>query len=68
MAKEAFRTLEKKVTQQLINDSGTRADGRSSKEIRALHMRTSVFPRTHGSALFQRGETQSLVLHLGYRS
>ena len=61
MAKEAFRTLEKKVTQQLINDSGTRADGRSSKEIRALHMRTSVFPRTHGSALFQRGETQSLV-------
>ena len=61
MAKEAFRTLEKKMTRQLIVEKGLRADGRKAEEIRPLVMETSVFARTHGSALFQRGETQSLV-------
>ncbi|NNM27375.1 MAG: polyribonucleotide nucleotidyltransferase, partial [Phycisphaerales bacterium] len=60
-AKEAFRRLEKKITQKLINESGVRADGRKAKEIRPLKMKVKMLPRTHGSALFQRGETQSIV-------
>ncbi len=61
-AKEAFRRLEKKITQKLINESGTRADGRKAREIRPLTLKVGLLPRTHGSALFQRGETQSIVM------
>ncbi len=61
MAKEAFRTLEKKVTRKLIVEKKLRADGRKATEIRPITGEVGVFPRTHGSALFQRGETQSLV-------
>jgi len=60
-AKEAFRDLEKKVTRRLIVEKGARADGRAPAEIRPLEMHVGVFDRTHGSAFFQRGETQSLV-------
>ena len=60
-ANEAFRTLEKKVTRKLIVEKGLRADGRKADEIRPLEMQVGVFERTHGSAFFQRGETQSLV-------
>ncbi len=60
MAKEAFRTLEKKTTRKLIVEKGHRADGRKQDEIRSLEMQVGVLARTHGSALFQRGETQSL--------
>jgi polyribonucleotide nucleotidyltransferase len=60
-AKEAFRTLEKKITRKLIVEKGIRADGRGFTEIRPLEMSVGVFQRTHGSAFFQRGETQSLV-------
>ena len=60
-AKEAFRKLEKKCTRKLIVDESIRADGRALDQIRDLEMDTSVFARTHGSAFFQRGETQSLV-------
>ncbi|MFG0298203.1 MAG: polyribonucleotide nucleotidyltransferase [Phycisphaerales bacterium JB047] len=60
-ASEAFRKLEKKITRRLIIQEGTRADGRGFKEIRPLYMEVGKFPRTHGSAIFQRGETQSLV-------
>lgn len=60
-ASEAFRKLEKKITRRLIINEGTRADGRGFKEIRPLHMEVGKFARNHGSALFQRGETQSLV-------
>jgi polyribonucleotide nucleotidyltransferase len=60
-AKEAFRTLEKKSTRKLIVDESIRADGRDFNQIRDLEMETKIFPRTHGSAFFQRGETQSLV-------
>ncbi|TVQ61792.1 MAG: polyribonucleotide nucleotidyltransferase, partial [Phycisphaerales bacterium] len=61
MAKEAFRTLEKKITRKLIVEKKTRADGRKATEIRPITGEVGVFARTHGSALFQRGETQSLV-------
>lgn len=60
-AKEALRLLEKKITHELVAEHGIRADGRGLREIRPLDMQVSVLPRTHGSALFQRGETQSLV-------
>lgn len=60
-ASEAFRTLEKKITRKLIVEKGLRADGRGRTEIRELEMKVGVFDRTHGSAFFQRGETQSLV-------
>ena len=60
-AREAFRTLEKKVTRSLIVNDGIRADGREYKEIRPIEAEVSMFSRTHGSTLFQRGETQSIV-------
>lgn len=60
-AGEAFRNLEKKVTRRLIVEKGLRADGRGFRQIRPLEMEVGMFARTHGSAFFQRGETQSLV-------
>ncbi|MBL9149758.1 MAG: polyribonucleotide nucleotidyltransferase [Phycisphaerae bacterium] len=60
-AKEALRILEKKITHYLVSQHGIRADGRGLREIRPLDMSVAIFPRTHGSAFFQRGETQSLV-------
>ncbi len=59
-AKEAFRLLEKKVTRRLITEKGIRADGRKARQLRPIEGAVGVFARTHGSALFQRGETQSL--------
>ncbi|MCK6477808.1 MAG: polyribonucleotide nucleotidyltransferase [Phycisphaerales bacterium] len=60
-AKEALRRLEEKVTRRLIVESKIRADGRGPKEIRKITGAVGIFARTHGSAFFQRGETQSLV-------
>lgn len=60
-AKEAFRTLEKKITHMLVAEQGIRPDGRGLAEIRPIDISVGIFPRTHGSAFFQRGETQSLV-------
>ncbi len=56
----AITALEDRVFRDLILD-GKRLDGRGFKEIRALHSEVGLLPRTHGSALFQRGETQALV-------
>ncbi len=58
--KEAFYLLEGKIQRELIL-SGTRLDGRGPEEIRELGCETGVLPRTHGSAIFARGETQALV-------
>lgn len=60
-AKEAFRTLEKKVTRKLMVEKKIRADGRGPTDIREIIGEVGIFERTHGSAMFQRGETQSLV-------
>ena len=59
-AKEAFRRLEKKIAHKLVCEKHVRADGRGAKQIRPLTIEVGVFARTHGSSLFQRGETQSL--------
>lgn len=65
-AGEAFRSTEKKVVRGLIVDEGFRIDGRSVTGLRPLTAEVGVLPRTHGSALFQRGDTQVLsVLALG---
>ncbi len=56
----AWHALEEKVVRDLIL-SGTRADGRDSKTLRPIECQIDVLPRVHGSAVFQRGETQALV-------
>jgi polyribonucleotide nucleotidyltransferase len=56
----AFYMLEERVVRDLILE-GKRIDGRGLKAIRNLYCEVGVLPRTHGSALFQRGETQALV-------
>jgi polyribonucleotide nucleotidyltransferase len=61
MAKMAYSRLEEKLTRKLIVDSGIRADGRKFAQIRPIECEVGIFARTHGSAFFQRGETQSLV-------
>jgi len=59
-AKDALHDLEEEVTREIIR-SGSRTDGRAYNELRALDCRAGILPRTHGSALFTRGETQALV-------
>lgn len=54
--------LEKEIMRRRIIDEGTRIDGRDTKTVRPIAIETSVLPRTHGSALFTRGETQSLCI------
>ena len=56
----AIHDLEEEITRQVIRD-GTRTDGRSMDQLRPIHCETAVLPRVHGSALFTRGETQSLA-------
>jgi polyribonucleotide nucleotidyltransferase len=59
---EVFKHLEKDVVRNSILDTGLRIDGRDTKTVRAIIAEASVLPRTHGSALFTRGETQALVV------
>jgi polyribonucleotide nucleotidyltransferase len=57
-----FKDLEAKIVRWNILDSGTRIDGRDVKTVRPINCEVGVLPRTHGSALFTRGETQALVV------
>lgn len=57
----AVRRLEEEILRQGILDEGRRFDGRALDEIRAIEIEVGPLPRTHGSALFTRGETQALV-------
>ena len=59
--KEILRTIEKSSMRQRILDQGERADGRGLDEVRPITSEVGVLPRTHGSALFTRGQTQALV-------
>jgi polyribonucleotide nucleotidyltransferase len=59
--KEIFFALEKKLVRDLILNQGKRADGRGFDEIRPITIEVGMLPRTHGSALFTRGETQCLA-------
>lgn len=57
-----LETLEYDTVRNNILAEGKRIDGRDMKTVRPISIRTGVLPRTHGSALFTRGETQALVV------
>jgi polyribonucleotide nucleotidyltransferase len=56
----AYRSLQKQVVRQRVLTDGVRIDGRGLADIRTLGAEVEVLPRVHGSALFERGETQIL--------
>ncbi|TWU64507.1 polyribonucleotide nucleotidyltransferase [Crateriforma conspicua] len=58
--KSVWHDLEEKVVRDLII-AGTRPDGRDRESLRPIYCETDLLPRVHGSALFQRGETQALI-------
>lgn len=59
---EVFDNLKAKVVRWNILDDGRRIDGRDVKTVRQIVSEAGILPRTHGSALFTRGETQALVV------
>jgi polyribonucleotide nucleotidyltransferase len=59
--REYLDKLEKQEVRRMVLEDGIRIDGRKSTETRAISAEVSFLPRTHGSALFTRGETQALV-------
>ncbi len=59
--KTAFHQVEQEEMRRMILDRGIRADGRAPAEIRPIRCDVGILPRTHGSAFFTRGETQSLA-------
>ena len=58
---EILRSIEKRTMRRRILEKGERADGRGLDDIRQITSEVGVLPRTHGSALFTRGQTQALV-------
>jgi len=65
----ALNKIEKMTVRSMILDDKRRVDGRSSNELRAIESEAGILPRTHGSALFTRGQTQSMsVITLGTAS
>lgn len=60
--RDEVEKLEKKLVREKVLNEGVRIDGRGLADIRPISIRTGVLPRTHGSALFTRGETQALVI------
>ncbi len=59
---ELFSALEAKIVRGQILNGDPRIDGRDTRTVRPITIRTGVLPRTHGSVLFTRGETQALVV------
>ncbi|MDF1610806.1 polyribonucleotide nucleotidyltransferase [Stygiobacter electus] len=59
--KEILHDMEKELMRKRILEEGIRLDGRNTKQIRPISIELSLLPRVHGSALFTRGETQSLT-------
>jgi polyribonucleotide nucleotidyltransferase len=57
-----FKSVEADIVRNGILDTGSRIDGRDTKTVRPIKAEAGVLPRTHGSALFTRGETQALVV------
>ena len=62
MVKDLFHDLESKIVRGRILDGEPRIDGRDTRTVRPITIRTGVLPRAHGSALFTRGETQAIVV------
>ena len=59
---EAFYKLEKNLVRQSVLAGEPRIDGRDNKTVRPISVEVGILPKTHGSALFQRGETQAIVV------
>ena len=59
---DAFYKLEKNVVRASVLDGQPRIDGRDAKTVRPISVEVGMLPKTHGSALFQRGETQAIVV------
>ena len=59
---DAFHKLEKDVVRASVLDGQPRIDGRDTKTVRPIDVEVGMLPKTHGSALFQRGETQAIVV------
>ena len=59
---EAFHKLEKQVVRESVLAGEPRIDGRDATTVRPIDVEVGVLPKTHGSALFQRGETQAIVV------
>ncbi|HUL40826.1 MAG TPA: polyribonucleotide nucleotidyltransferase [Burkholderiales bacterium] len=62
LVKAVFVELEAKIVRSQILNGEPRIDGRDTRTVRPIAIRTGVLPRAHGSALFTRGETQALVV------
>lgn len=60
--KAAFKDVKAHVMRRMILDENIRSDGRNTKEIRQIDIVTGYLPRTHGSAVFTRGETQAVAI------
>jgi polyribonucleotide nucleotidyltransferase len=58
----AFKEIQSKKMRQMILNENKRADGRDSKTIRPIFIEQAILPRTHGSSLFTRGETQAVAV------
>ena len=61
-ASEILSSMEKSIVRQRIVKEGVRIDGRDTKTVRPIKIEVGLLPRTHGSTLFARGETKSLVV------
>ncbi len=59
---EAFKALEKRIVRSRVLAGEPRIDGRDNETVRPLNIQAGVLPRTHGSAMFTRGETQAIVV------
>ena len=60
--KSALKSLESRVVRGRVTSGKPRIDGRDTRTVRPIQVRAGLLPRTHGSALFTRGETQALVV------
>ena len=58
---DALKSLEKDIVRNDVLDTGNRIDGRDTKTVRGIATEVGILPRSHGSALFTRGETQAMV-------
>ncbi len=59
---KAFKELKAQIMRRMILKEGKRSDGRHTKEIRMIDIELALLPRTHGSTLFTRGETQTVAV------
>jgi len=60
--RDAMESLEKVIVRSQVLDGHPRIDGRDTRTVRPISVKTGILPRAHGSALFTRGETQSIVV------